>query len=1114
MGIKDGELERIKEGSRLEDLVSRDVSETEPSGDGFMCSSPFRSDRNPSFFVSQARQFWHDFGTNESGDVVAYVRKRDGCGFIDALKTLCDVFGLRPIQWESTGGFDPDKYAARRQILEIACDYWEKMLWSEGNEPALESMKATHGLNDESLKKYRAGYADGRLHLHIQDCFPWKFSTEELLSTGLFYQRANGLHDVFNRRGVFPYLRNNQAEFFIARRYEGVSHDPKDKPWEAAKYKKLLTHSAKYPFVMKGAPHPLFGLDTVRVAKKDDILVVTEGVTDAISAMEAGLKVISPVTVAFRKQDYEPILRIAQRFERVVIFNDLGDREDSGKKGAVKTAIYLHTNGVDVRLVNAEALGIDEPTKGNKVDLNSFFVDKGAAAVQVAVKNAPTLPDFLIGEIPESMKEDPARLVQELEPVFMLLKESSDIVRDLLTKKVSKRFGIKNSVVEKQVKLVSGLEEPETKTEEPYDPFAEAEVEDRGFAAKRISEEQEDKAVTRGEVLFGRSCYYGYVKKKGGDGDFVYDGDEEQDKGVERISNFVFEPHQLLVREDKQEELSVFLRMEGEGSDQRFGPVAVPAMAWSSIARMREFYSHFGKYWFNGTSDNVSFLKAHLAFQTDEVVYTREKIGFTEHEGQRYFLWPGGVLSKNGLEEDLNICWHSSNPTPLGNELQRQFKLKEEGWDEDEVRELAKKVLPMLMDMNRPEVVLPLLGWIYACPFAPQVKEVMGMFPLLWMWATQGTGKTTIAGIMSRLTGQSGTMGLCTMSSFALIKELASSDCVPLFLDEYRNDIGRNHKNNLLEKARVTANANSSLSKGTASQELKIYQIGRPLFVGGETPPTDAATLERCLISNPSKKDVSLERQLLFEELKEIPLWKLAVSFLRYAIDKGVAAQIEAARAELVTLEIAAGFRGRIPLRNRSALVVMLLGLNHFQAWADSLGVPIKVGMDSQVFARVVATCLGEDDVRVAEDGTTSLPAPRTVVSTFLEEMHTMAVRGYLVHKEHYQVKDADSYLFFNFNAVYSVYQEYIKRTGQEDEVRVGKKALRRAIREASGEGELIVDNRKTSGGWADGQPKTKVCVVVSLAKFKEEVIDEDFPTSASSHHHPEVTSDGDWGAN
>jgi len=1112
MGIKDGELERIKEGSRLEDLVSRDVSETEPSGDGFMCSSPFRSDRNPSFFVSQARQFWHDFGTNESGDVVAYVRKRDGCGFIDALKTLCDVFGLRPIQWESTGGFDPDKYAARRQILEIACDYWEKMLWSEEHEPALEAMKATHGLNDKSLKKYRAGYADGKLHLHIQDCFPWQFSTEELLSTGLFYQRADGLHDVFDRRGVFPYLRNNQAEFFIARRYEGVSHDPKDKPWEAAKYKKLLTHSAKYPFVMEGALHPLFGLDTVRVAKKDDILVVTEGVTDAISAMEAGLKVISPVTVAFRKQDYEPILRIAQRFERVVIFNDLGDREDSGKKGAVKTAIYLHTNGVDVRLVNAEALGIDEPTKGNKVDLNSFFVDKGAAAVQVAVKSAPTLPDFLIGEIPESMKEDPARLVQELEPVFMLLKESSDIVRDLLTKKVSKRFGIKNSVVEKQVKLVSGLEEPEPKAEEPYDPFAEAEVEDRGFGGKRATEKQEDEAVTRGEVIFGHSCYYGYVKKKGGDGDFVYDGDEEQDKGVERISNFVFEPHQLLVQEDRQEELSVYFRLEGQQADQRLGPIAVPAGAWSSIAKMREFYSHFGKYWFNGTSDNVSFLKAHLAFQTEEVVYTRKNIGYTDHEGERYFLWPGGVMDANGVREDVNLRWHDE-PNPLASEL-RLREEQDEPWSHDQLRELAQKVLPLLLKLNKPSVMYTLLGWTYACAFSPEIKKRLGMFPILWMWATQGAGKTTLGGLVSRLTGKKGGMKPVNMSSFALTKELDSSDCIPVELDEYRDDQRLQVRNNLLEKLRITANADSTLAKGTASQQLKMYKISRPVLIGGESPPNDAATKERCLICNPSKKDVSVERQLMFEDIFELPLWRLAASWYQYGIDKNVEAHLEAARAELLTLEISAGIKGKIPIRNRNGLTVMLFGLNQLQAWADTLGVQLDTSLNTEVFTRIVATCLSaEGDLEIGADGTTSLPAPKTSVSVFLEALHTMAIRGALENRSHYKVSDDGEFLYFHFKSVYSEFKEFLRRTGEEDEVRVGKNALRAAMREEEGEDSLIVSVRASTSGWSDGVNQ-KVCIKVSLAKFKEYISDEKFPGEEGGPTTPEIVSSKGWGSN
>jgi DNA primase len=1113
MGIKDGEVERIKEGSQLQDLVARDVSHTEPSGDGFMCSSPFRGDRNPSFFVSEARQFWHDFGTGESGDVIAYVRRRDGCGFVDALRHLCETFGLQPLKFDQDGGFNPSDFAARRQLLEIAAKYYEKVLWSEG-EHAVKAMMATHGISRESLQKYRAGYADGKLHLHIQDCYPWQFTVPELLSTGLFYQRSGGLKDVFDRRGVFPYLRNNIAEFFIARRYEGVSHDPQKSPWEAAKYKKLLTHSAKYPFVMKGASHPLFGLDTVRGTHKGDILVVTEGVTDAISAMEAGLKVVSPVTVSFRKKDYEPILRIASRFSRVVIFNDLGDRKDAGKKGAVKTAIYLHTNGVDVRLIDAESLGIDEPTKGNKVDLNSFFVEKGASAVQMAVNLAPTLPDFLINEIPEGLKETPSELVTRLDPVFMLLNESDEITRDLLTTKVSKRFGIKKSVVEARVESAR-LEEPEKSEPKdgrhqddpsgPNDPFAEPE-EKKNYDFIEVDEEQQLDALTRGEVLVGKASYYGYVKRKGGDGEFVNDGDEDQKKGVERISNFLIVPHRKLINEDDEDRLSVYFQR----GDDRIGPITVPSAAWSSIAKFREFYCRFGDIWFNGTSDNVTYLKSQVSLATQEKIKSKSTVCFTEHEGERFFVWPGGVLGKQGIVEDPKVCWDGQK-TPLGEDL--KLHDEEDSWNESQLMSLAQDVLPALMKMNEPEVILMILGWIYACPFASEVKEEFGLFPLFWMWATQGAGKTTIAGIMSKLTGQSGGMRVCSMSSFALTKELSSSTCIPLFLDEYRNDQDRHKRANIHELARITANANSTLAKGTASQELKIYKIGRPLFVGGETPPRDAATLERCLVCNPSKKAVSIERQAIFQEVDDLPLWRLAASFLRFALDKHLKAQFEASRAELLTLEISSGLSGRIPLRNRVALTVMLFGLNQFNNWAQSLGVEMDVRVSPEVFAKIVASCLG-DKVEISEDGTTSIPSPQTAVSIFLAEMHTMATIGVIRHGEHYLIKDADSQLFFHFDSVYSIYMQHLRRTGQEDEVRVGKTALRAAIREECGEGNLIINNRKTSGGWSEGGSLTRVCVVACLTKFRQEIKDEEFPSTESSGFHPEMPSDKSWGTN
>jgi len=123
-----------------------------------------------------------------------------------------------------------------------------------------------------------------------------------------------------------------------------------DTDYERGKYKKQLRHSARHEYVSKHVEHILFGLDSLRGRR--DVLVITEGITDAMSAIASGFACVSPVTVTFRDKDVERMVEIAKRFERAVIFNDMKEDSEAGTKGALKTAAALFRAGVDARIVD------------------------------------------------------------------------------------------------------------------------------------------------------------------------------------------------------------------------------------------------------------------------------------------------------------------------------------------------------------------------------------------------------------------------------------------------------------------------------------------------------------------------------------------------------------------------------------------------------------------------------------------------------------------------------------------------------------------------------------------------------------------------------------------
>jgi DNA primase len=78
-------------------------------------------------------------------------------------------------------------------------------------------------------------------------------------------------------------------------------------------------------------------------------LLVTEGIPDAVAALQANIPCLSPATVTFREADWPRLSRLVKPAQRIVIIND-NEENQSGERGAVKTAAYLFQQGIDARI--------------------------------------------------------------------------------------------------------------------------------------------------------------------------------------------------------------------------------------------------------------------------------------------------------------------------------------------------------------------------------------------------------------------------------------------------------------------------------------------------------------------------------------------------------------------------------------------------------------------------------------------------------------------------------------------------------------------------------------------------------------------------------------------
>jgi hypothetical protein len=88
MGLSPAFLEELRRRTILSELISRRGVKLMRRGREFAGLCPFHSERTPSFYVVDAKRFYHCFGRGAHGDAIEFVRRADNCDFSAAICRL------------------------------------------------------------------------------------------------------------------------------------------------------------------------------------------------------------------------------------------------------------------------------------------------------------------------------------------------------------------------------------------------------------------------------------------------------------------------------------------------------------------------------------------------------------------------------------------------------------------------------------------------------------------------------------------------------------------------------------------------------------------------------------------------------------------------------------------------------------------------------------------------------------------------------------------------------------------------------------------------------------------------------------------------------------------
>lgn len=384
-------------------------------------------------------------------------------------------------------------------------------------------------------------------------------------------------------------------------------------------------------------------------------------------------------------------------------------------------------------------------------------------------------------------------------------------------------------------------------------------------------------------------------------------------KGDKVLSTFIIKPKMLLMGEKGK-------------SDAIVGDIVTPEYIWENITFPREAFNDrksFDKYltvsawsWF-GKDDDIRALLPYLLdlLKREGLPKTRATTVLGRHGDA--FVGPTQTIYNGDIYvgTDAPIVFMDTGKTKIPVEYAE-----------------GPCNLTSLTTINEPAVLWPVLGWFMCTPYKPVIESLGTRFPILNVYGTKGSGKTSIIRTFQRLMGyRQPVMMDCKTTRFVMLTLLGMTNAIPVALSEYRQEHGGDVTRFVLLSYDTSQDA-----RGRGDQTVTTYALTAPFSVDGEDIMGDPAAKER-IIAVPLHPDViaeGTEQFSAFNCLQQEPLENFAASYVMFTLRQDVLGLIR-----LATQKVQEAFPMTLPTRIRSNMIVDTMGILSYCTYTKT-GVP------------------------------------------------------------------------------------------------------------------------------------------------------------------------------
>ena len=430
--IPDVQVEEVRSRADIVDVIGEMVP-LKKSGKDFKACCPFHDERTPSFYVVPGKNFYKCFGCGESGDVFAFVMKKLGMDFVEAVKYVAVRSGVE-IHEVSRGQEIEDPLRAHYEANAFARDFYRRMLVDPEIGHDARDYLTHRGIDAATAERFGLGYAPDEWRSLRDAAAKHGMADALLIEVGLLTtsEKSPEPYDRFRHRIMFPIegLAGQVVAFGGRILGTGASRSTGKEP---AKYvntsETVIYHKGELLYGMSWAKHAI---------RREASALVVEGYMDTVSLAAAGFEhVVAPLGTSFT--DAQGAL-LARYTKRVLL---LFDSDEAGLRATFRGGDVLLAHGLHPAVVTLPP-GEDPDTLVHK---------EGAAGLQHYLDQAVDVLDRKIQMLEEhdwfSSIEKTTRALDKLLPTVRAAADPT--LKDMYVSRVAERTGLRRETLEAEL---------------------------------------------------------------------------------------------------------------------------------------------------------------------------------------------------------------------------------------------------------------------------------------------------------------------------------------------------------------------------------------------------------------------------------------------------------------------------------------------------------------------------------------------------------------------------------------------------------------------------------------------------------------------------------------